>query len=112
MTLKKNAVDTTVQAELCPNATRTQAQRDAIDQMYAMQAIARGLVSGLKAYQELVLIEQRHQLYTELSTEKPCKSLKPRSELTECYHLEDLAEAFAHLVLQQDNALHVIGGGE
>ena len=106
MTLKKNAAQVAAQAEPCPNAART----DAIDRMFALQSIAQGLVSGLKAYQELARIEQRHAVLTQYTEEKPCEALKPNSEFTEQYHLEDLADAFAHLVQQQGDALHVIGG--
>lgn len=105
MTIQKNAAGKAVQAEPCQKSART----EALDRMFALQSIAQGLATGLHAYQELVRIEQHHSTLTTYGEVPPPECLKPRCEFTEHYRLEDLADAFANLVQQQGDALHVIG---
>lgn len=90
---------------------KTQAARnEAVDQLYALQAIAKGLSSGLSAYMELARIAAHHDVMDSLGVNKADPCAKPRGDYVENYRLEDLADGFACLVEQQAIALNVVGG--
>lgn len=93
------------------NAIKTQAAcNEAIDQLYALQAIAKGLSSGLSAYMELARIAAHHDVMDSLGMNKADPCAKPRGDYVENYRLEDLADGFACLVEQQEIALNVVAG--
>lgn len=106
MTTRKSAAQVAVMAEPCQKSTHN----EAIDQLYALQAIAKGLSTGLSAYMELARISAHHDVMDGLGMNKAAPCAKPRGDYVENYRLEDLADAFACLVEQQRNALDVVGG--